>query len=179
MKAEGGVPHPEMRDSSDNVNASWSRDGKWIYFTSNRGGRWQIWKMSSQGGEPVQLTKLGGFASFESADGRVVYYAKTPTDPDIWRVPSSGGQESPVSPGIHIQQWRDWALVNNGIFFIPERSEPNAALKFFDFAKGSINSIATIEKPGEWISASADGKFVLYHQFDEFESGIMLLENFR
>jgi Tol biopolymer transport system component/DNA-binding winged helix-turn-helix (wHTH) protein len=179
MKAEGGVPHPVMRDSSDNVNASWSRDGKWIYFTSNRGGHWQIWKMPSEGGEPVQLTKEGGFASFESADSRFVYYAKTPADPDIWRVPSSGGPESPVSPKIHIQQWRDWALVNNGIFFVPERSGPNAALKFFDFARGSINSIATIEKPGEWISASADGKFVLYHQFDELESGIMLLENFR
>jgi len=35
-----------------------------------------------------------------------------------------------------------------------------------------------MEQPGEWISASADGKFVLYHQFDEFESNITLLENF-
>ena len=39
--------------------------------------------------------------------------------------------------------------------------------------------MATLEKPGEWISASADGKFVLYDQFDHEESTIMLLENFR
>ena len=178
MKAEAGVPHPVIRDSSDNVNASWSRDGKWIYFTSNRAGSWQIWKMPTEGGEAVQLTKRGGFAPFESADGRFVYYAKTPADPDIWKVPSFGGHESPVSPKIHLQQWRDWALVDKGILFVPKRSTPNSILKFFDFAAGRISSVATIGKPGEWISASADGKFVLYHQFDELESGIMLLENF-
>jgi hypothetical protein len=61
MKAEGGLARPLTRDASDNVNASWSRDGKWIYFTSNRSGQWQIWKMPSDGGEPVQLTKQGGF----------------------------------------------------------------------------------------------------------------------
>jgi hypothetical protein len=31
----------------------------------------------------------------------------------------------------------------------------------------------------KWISAAADGKFVLYDQFDHEESTIMLLENFR
>ena len=178
MKAEGGVPRHLMRDASDNVNASWSRDGKWIYFTSNHTGQWQIWKMPSEGGEPVQLTKEGGFGAFQSADGKFVYYAKTPADPDIWRVPSSGGHESPVSPRIHLQQWRDWTLVNNGILFVPDRSSRNAALRFFDFATARIKDVATIEQPGEWISASADGKFVLYHQFDHGESNIMLLENF-
>ena len=39
MKAEGGLARPLTRDASDNVNASWSRDGKWIYFTSNRSGQ--------------------------------------------------------------------------------------------------------------------------------------------
>jgi Tol biopolymer transport system component/DNA-binding winged helix-turn-helix (wHTH) protein len=178
MKAEGGIQDPVIRDRSDNVNASWSRDGRWIYFTSNRAGNWQIWKVSSEGGEAVQLTKQGGFGPFESPDGKFVYYAKTPSDPDIWRVPSSGGEESAISPKIHLQLWRDWALVDKGIFFVPQRSVPNSALKFFDFATGRISTVATIEKPGEWISASADGRFILYHQFDELETGIMLLENF-
>jgi len=178
MKAEGGMPRHLMRDASDNVNASWSRDGKWIYFTSNHSGQWQIWKMPSGGGEPVQLTKQGGFGAFQSADEKFVYYAKTPADPDIWRVPSSGGHESPVSPRIHLQQWRDWWLVDKGIFFVPERSAPNSALKFLNFATGRISNAATIEKPGEWISVSDDGKLVLYDQFDEGESNIMLLENF-
>ena len=161
MKAEGGLARPLTRDASDNVNASWSHDGQWIYFTSNRSGQWQIWKMPSEGGEQLQLTKQGGFRAFESTDGKVIYYAKTSSDPDIWRVPSSGGQESPVSPRLHVQQWRDWALVDNGIFFSDQLSAPHPLLRFFDFATARVNDVATLEKPGEWISASANGKFVL------------------
>jgi Tol biopolymer transport system component len=179
MKAEGGVPRPLMRDASDNVNASWSRDGKWIYFTSNRSGDWQIWKMLSEGGEPLQLTKQGGFGAFESADGKLIYYAKTPSDTDIWKVQSSGGPESPISPPVHLQQWRDWALVDHGIFYFSERSAPYPILRFLDFATARVNDVATLEKPGDWISASADGKFGLYQQFDHEESAVMLLENFR
>jgi Tol biopolymer transport system component/DNA-binding winged helix-turn-helix (wHTH) protein len=179
LNAEGGLVRPVTRDASDNVNASWSRDGKWIYFTSNRSGQWQIWKMPSEGGDPLQLTKQGGFRAFESADGKIVYYAKTSSDPDIWRVPATGGQESPLSPRLHVQKWRDWALVDNGILFFRERSAPHPVLSFFDFATARANDVATFEKPGDWISASADGKFVLYDQFDDQESNIMLLENFR
>jgi len=179
MKAEGGLARPLTRDASDNVNPSWSRDGKSIYFTSNRSGEWQIWKMPSDGGEPLQLTKQGGFRAFESADGKVIYYANASSDPDIWRVPAAGGQESPVSPRIHLQRWRDWALIDNGIFFFRERSAPHPVLRFFDFATARVTDVVTLEKPGEWISASADGKFILYHQIDDEESNIMLLENFR
>jgi Tol biopolymer transport system component len=179
MKAEGGIPHPLTREASDNINASWSRDGKWIYFTSNRSGQWQIWKMPSEGGDPLQLTKQGGFRAFESADGKAIYYAKTSSEPEIWRVPATGGQESPLSPRIHLHQWRDWALVDNGILFFRERSAPHPVLSFFDFATARAKDVATFEKPGDWISASADGKFVLYDQFDHEENNIMLLENFR
>jgi hypothetical protein len=135
--------------------------------------------MPSEGGEPLQLTKQGGFRAFESTDGKAIYYAKTASEPQIWRVPVSGGQESPVSPRIHLHQWRDWTLVDNGILFFRERSAPHPVLSFFDFATARANDVAAFEKPGDWISASADGKFVLYDQFDHEESNIMLLENFR
>ncbi len=112
----------------------------------------------------IQLTRKGGFRAFESANRDFIYYANTPSDPDIWRVPSAGGQESPVSPRIHLQRWKDWALVDDGIFFPSEGSpSPRTVLKFFDFATARVRDVTTLEKPGEWISASADGKFVLYH----------------
>ena len=51
--------------------------------------------------------------------------------------------------------------------------------EIFGLAKNKVRHVATLEKPGQWISASADGKFVLYDQFDNEKSNIMLLENFR
>jgi hypothetical protein len=41
-----------------------------------RSGAYQIWKMPAQGGEAAQLTHRGGFAAFESLDGRSIYYTK-------------------------------------------------------------------------------------------------------
>jgi Tol biopolymer transport system component len=54
----------------DKVVPSWSRDGKWIYFSSMRTGSHQIWKHSLENSSEMQLTQQGGFFPFESYDGR-------------------------------------------------------------------------------------------------------------
>ena len=64
-------------DPADDAVASWSRDGKWIYFASNRSGEDQVWKMPADGGEAVRVTRKGGFVAFESPDGQWVYYTKS------------------------------------------------------------------------------------------------------
>ena len=33
---------------------SYSRDGRWIYFASERSGDWQVWKVPSSGGNAVK-----------------------------------------------------------------------------------------------------------------------------
>jgi hypothetical protein len=43
--------------ASDEGRPSWLRDGRWIYFGSNRSGDWQVWKMHAAGGDAVQVTK--------------------------------------------------------------------------------------------------------------------------
>jgi Tol biopolymer transport system component/DNA-binding winged helix-turn-helix (wHTH) protein len=180
MNAEGGLPRPVTREAFDALNPSWSRDGKWIYFSSIRSGEWQIWKMPSAGGDPVQVTKQGGRAAFESADAKFLYYAKNP-DRNIWRLQLRDGQENRVSPEIHVEHWSGWALTDNGIFFLGEESSQHPVVKFFDFSSAHIKNVAILKRPvpwRSWISASADGKFILYPQQDQKESNIMLLENF-
>jgi Tol biopolymer transport system component len=51
ISANGGQPRALNDNAFDNLNPSWSHDGRWIYFTSNPTGQWQMWKMPSQGGE--------------------------------------------------------------------------------------------------------------------------------
>jgi Tol biopolymer transport system component len=181
INAEGGVPRPLTHEAVDSRNPTWSRDGKWIYFSSIRTGEWQIWRMPSEGGDPVQVTKHGGHVAFESADRRFIYYAKIP-DVSIWRMGADGGQESPLPPQIHLPFWGNWALVDKGIFFLNEESTRHPVLRFFDFATAHVKDMVILEQPvtwRSWISASADGEFVLYGQNDKEESGIMMLENFR
>src|SRR5262245_52794683 len=68
INVEGGRPRRVTTDPSNEVVPSWSKNGRWIYFVSNRTGRDEVWKVPSAGGAPVQVTKRGGFAAFESSD---------------------------------------------------------------------------------------------------------------
>ena len=93
VDAQGGSPHRLTSEPSIDVVPSWSRDGHSIYFASNRSGSGQVWKMPSVGGPAVQVTQHGGFAAFESPDGKFLYYAKGLTVPGLWRIHTQGGEE--------------------------------------------------------------------------------------
>ena len=78
VSASGGPPRRVTKASSEDVTPSWSRDGRWIYFSSNRSGQMQVWKVPSDGedaGSARQVTRRGGFAPIESTDGKYVYFA--------------------------------------------------------------------------------------------------------
>ena len=76
IDVDGGPSRRVASEHSDGVVPSWSRDGQWIYFASPRTGRSEVWKVPAAGGQAVQITKRGGFAAFESQDGKSLYYAK-------------------------------------------------------------------------------------------------------
>jgi len=80
-----------MAYRADNV-PSFSRDGKSLYFSSNRSGVFEIWKIPITGGTAVQMTQNGGFVAFESVDGRTLYYTQTATgSSSLWRIATAGG----------------------------------------------------------------------------------------
>lgn len=73
---EGGEPRRLTTDAASDVFPSWSADGKYIYFASDRTGENQLWRVPSNGGDAVQITRGGGFESSASADGKWIYYTK-------------------------------------------------------------------------------------------------------
>jgi TolB protein len=62
--------------NSIDTEPRYSTDGKWIYFTSDRGGSPQIYRMPSSGGEPQRVTFKGSYnvSPRPSPDGRVLAY---------------------------------------------------------------------------------------------------------
>ena len=105
IDSEGGPPRRLTREPSGEVVASWSRDGRWIYFASDRTGDWEVWKMPSAGGSTAQVTRHGGFAAFESPDGKFLYYAKGLTAPGLWRIPTNGGEEVEIISSLEAGYW--------------------------------------------------------------------------
>jgi Tol biopolymer transport system component/DNA-binding winged helix-turn-helix (wHTH) protein len=45
----GASPRVLTGGNFNDIVPSWSADGRWIYFGSNRSGRWQIWRVASDG----------------------------------------------------------------------------------------------------------------------------------
>ena len=186
LEVGGGPPRllPTL-PGSDNGGPNWSRDGKWIYFYSDRGGEpFQLWKVPIKGGPPVQITKNGGVFAAESADGRSLYYAKVES-PGIYKMPLQGGEEERVlDRGAGGTGWANWALVPNGIYFRDAKKSKDhrdiGVLNFFEFATRKTTTVSTMDQPeGLGLAISADGRSVLYDGNGDAESSIMLVKNFR
>ena len=161
----------------------WSRDGRWIYFGSNRSGNWTIWKVPSEGGKAIQISREGGLASLESDDGQFVYYYGyyDYQKRGIWRAPLSGGPETLVLDRVIFPF--NWDLTDQGIYFIDGLIQHAGTICFYDFATRRVSSLAPVHSdPGfrvdEGLNVSPDGKWLLYSGGFS-TSDIMLIDNFR
>ncbi|HZQ22704.1 MAG TPA: winged helix-turn-helix domain-containing protein [Terriglobales bacterium] len=181
MDSQGGPPRRLTSEPSSEVVPSWSRDGRWIYFASNRTAGWELWKMPSTGGPAVQVTHNGGFAAFESPDGKFLFYAKGLNVPGLWRIPVSGGEETEVIRSLEAGYWGYWAVVESGIFYLDTTTKP--AIAFFDLTTHRATRVFDLEnRPGReaaGLAVSPDKMTILYTQLDALNSDIVLVENFR
>ncbi len=180
VSVEGGPPRRVTSETVDEGLPTWSRDGKWIYFCSNRSGNQQLWKVRAEGGQAVQVTRHGGFTSFESADGKFLYYSKGP--PGVWRVPVDGGEETLIHDIPQAGGWGAWTVVDDGIYFINTAVKGAYAIDFFSFATRRVKRITVMQDVNEFVSGlaiSPDRQRILYTQQESLAGDIMLVENFR
>jgi Tol biopolymer transport system component len=182
-----GVEDRKLRrltsEASEDTAPSWSRDGRWLYFTSNRAEEIQIWKIPTNGGQATQVTKNGGSDAKESPDGKNVYYIKRGNATGIWQLPVQGGEESLVVDLLEAGYIRYWTPTNEGIYFVTKKTTPKPTIQFFDFATRRLAQVGQLDKPPlvgfPGLSISPDGHSVLYALIDQSGSDIMLVENFR
>lgn len=72
----GGEPRRLTQSASIDTEPTYSHDGKFIYFVSDRGGSPQIYRMPSSGGAPERVTFTGTYniSPTLSQDGRLIAY---------------------------------------------------------------------------------------------------------
>jgi len=188
ISADGGQPRRLTTDPAEDIVPSWSRDGRWIYFSSMRSGSQQIWKAPVDGGPALQVTDEGGFESYESPDGKYLYFTKGRGIPGIWRKQISGGvgaagaKEFLVTDHHQAGSWRYWRVVNQGIYFATTTTA-GPLIEFFNFTTGQVSEVAHPAKgPEKYIpglAVSPDGRTLLYAQMTHSGSDIVMVENFR
>ncbi|MBV8552404.1 MAG: PD40 domain-containing protein [Acidobacteriaceae bacterium] len=161
---------------ADEVIPSWSRDGKWIYYTCNRNGGFQIWKTPAEGGNGTQLTRNSGFVAFESRDGQSIYYTGA-TNPALWTLPVTGGKERPVLDSVCC---RAFAVVEDGIYYLT-CLDRGSSINFHRFATNKNEEIIRLkeESSGIGLAVSADRKTFLFPMRSRNGSNVMVVDNFR
>lgn len=164
----------------------WSRDGKSLYFSSDRSGTWQLWRQNLSGGEAVQITQSGGFVSMESPDGRWLYYMKPSPATQIYRVPigASGPDESKaenVLGGLSSNMWGNWYVSERELFFLDNVNQ-GAQLQAFHLGTRQIRTIRTLENfvigSEGGLSVSADGQELYVALVERRGSDLVLFESF-
>jgi hypothetical protein len=143
-------------------------------------------EVPAEGGEPVQVTKEGGFLAFESLDGKYVYYTKdrdVQLTPGIWQTPVEGGDETVVLDSFDAANWGNWAVVEEGIYFINCDAKRACAIEFFDFARRRVTQVAALGQDVIFLNGlavSPDRRQFLYTREDDTGGvDIWLVENFR
>ena len=128
----------------------------------------------------MRVTTDGGINATESADGLLLYYAKTPHSPSaIWRVPIAGGKEEKVIDGLSYSL--NFAVGDKGIYFISvgER-ETKTALEFFDFKTARRKRLRGLDQSWYYgMAMSPRHDVICYSITDQAGSNLMLVDGMR
>jgi hypothetical protein len=176
VNAEGGLPRRITSGASSKVRPSWSHDGAWVYFGSNRTGAWEIWKSSPEGPASLQVTVGGGREAVEDPAGRFLYYTKAAPAPGIWRIPVSGGTAELVcDEGLQ----GAWAIGQRGLYYLDQRNE----LALREFSTGARIAIPTPglrlgRSSGGLLGIAPDDRWILVTAVVGSESDLFMVENF-
>jgi len=176
----GDLTRITFDDVPDNLDG-WSRDGRWLYFSSNSkdiSGMSDVYRVSSTGGTPMQVSAdryTSEFFSAPSPDGSsVAFAARGISNGQWWRKGSSHIDQSEIwlkkadayqklVDGGAKQLWPMWSADGSRIYFVSDRSgsqnvwtepisgEPKQLTNFTD---GRVL----------WASISYDGKQIVFER---------------
>ncbi|MEQ9266570.1 MAG: winged helix-turn-helix domain-containing protein [Balneolaceae bacterium] len=164
----------------DQVNARYSRDGKWIYFSSNHSGNWQVWKKSVIDETLVQVTENGGYYLQEGLIDNFLYYTKNDTS-GIWKISTSGNQEEEqVVSGLSQIDWGSWTLTDSGFVFLQRANGTQVVKQLYDEPNAEPITLYKPDKPVQigspTLSVTPDGSTFILAQIINREDEIMLVD---
>jgi Tol biopolymer transport system component/DNA-binding winged helix-turn-helix (wHTH) protein len=164
-------------DDGLQIGATWSPDGRFLAYSSDRGGKFDVWVQQVSGGDPVQITKGPGpnWQPDWSPDGKFIAYRSEAGDGGLFVVPALGGEglERRITSFGYYPHWSP-----DGLQILFQTSDKrNTGCKFYvagldgDTPREVLAEFTTrmVTRSAEW---HPDGKRVSVWVFHEIDSPI-------
>ena len=186
---DGRPPRRLTTDPGFDLLAEWSADERWIFFSSDRSGNIEIWKVSVEGGKAEQITRHGGGQAQLGPDGRTLFYLdRAPPGPGgvsgsstLKAVPVDGGEEIKVIDGVRFGLW---SVTDHGIVFVT--IEPDVdAIDFYAFADRIVRRLGRLPfRVSRYLGLGQltvdwHARWAVVSVTDQWESDIKVADGFR
>jgi eukaryotic-like serine/threonine-protein kinase len=173
--ADGGAPRQLTRAAGDQGQPSWSKDGRWVYFSGNQNGSRDVWRIGVADGAVERLTSgEGGASPVEAPDGTSLLYrpsisAETP----LLLRPLAGGPARTVVPCI-----RAFTVTASAVYYV-SCGQSVWELQRRDLATGADQKLGPLEGAFGTFAVSPDERTVLYDRDIDEGADLWLIENFK
>ena len=189
--ATGDLKRITFDDGLDQLDG-WSRDGKWLYFSSTSkdiGGLNDLYRVNLEGGTPMQVSAdryTNEFFGAPSPDGKLIAFsARGIASGQWWRKGHSHIDESEIwllrsfddgtpayerltDPAVAKELWPMWSADGQRLFYVSDRSDnsnKNSAQNIWTMPLGSKN-YRRLSNFSEgrvlWPSISYDGREIVF-----------------
>jgi dipeptidyl aminopeptidase/acylaminoacyl peptidase len=164
------VPIDDLYYTRSAAGAAWSPDGKEVVLTTDLSGRQNLWKVSSSGGWPLQLTQSDDrqFGAAWSPDGKWIVYQQDSGGNELWDlfgVPSEGGEAVNLTNTPEIREENPlWSPDGKTIAFgYKPKDSPAYDIALLDWQTKKVRKLTNEEsKNHSWgaVAWTADGKTI-------------------
>jgi Tol biopolymer transport system component len=173
VAAAGGPLRRLTTDHVHDMNPSWSRDGKFLYYVS--GPELRLMKIRADGSSAPKNLGTKAWRVAESPDGTEVICSKDGHS-GLWSLPVAGGAERKILEAD--VRSMSWTVGSRGIYCADYRDKN---LKIYRFDTRRSDSLGRWDDIGRFgfISVSPDGRSVIYAMADQDVSDLMMVERFQ
>jgi Tol biopolymer transport system component len=99
LPVQGGIPK-QITSTGPSYLHDWSPDGRFLIYTAERNGEYDIYKIPAKGGKEIRLTRTKGLddGSQFTPDGKYIYFNSVRSGiMQIWRMKPDGSEQEQIT----------------------------------------------------------------------------------